>query len=397
MSYGSPSWRPWVLDAEASKPFFRAAIEAGINFFDTADVYSDGASEEVTGTWLSEFGVRDELVIATKVHFPMSDRPNMGGLSRKHIQQACENSLRRPLGVDTIDLYQIHRLDPNTPPEETLAALDYLVTSGKVRYIGASSMYAWELMKLLSISERNGWARFVSMQDHYNLLYREDEREMHPLCSREGIGLIPWSPMARGLLAGTRRSIGDGDTVRATTDGIDALLYTSTPTMTWLAPFVRWQRATGARWPKSRWRGFVPSPSSPRRSSVRRNWDRSTTQSPRLPSSYPMTTSWLSKKGTCRGLRPSSGLPLCVEPWLDDRPGALRDRLVEVVKSWRDWLAAEIGAAQPERSPEQIDEIVTTLVGISMSINQEIRLLADPGGPMRARSAMRHAAHLPLE
>lgn len=226
MSYGSPSWRPWVLDAEASKPFFRAAIEAGINFFDTANVYSNGVSEEVTGTWLSEFGVRDELVIATKVHFPVNDRPNMGGLSRKHIQQACEGSMRR-LGVDVIDLYQIHRLDPDTPPEETLAALDHLVTSGKVRYIGASSMYAWEFMKLLSISERNGWARFVSMQDHYNLLYREEEREMHPLCSREGIGVIPWSPMARGLLAGTRRSIGDGDTVRATTDGIDALLYTS--------------------------------------------------------------------------------------------------------------------------------------------------------------------------
>ncbi len=226
MSFGSSSWRPWVLDEAESMPFYARAIEAGINFFDTADIYSLGASEEITGRALKEYGSRDELVIATKVHFPMSDRPNMSGLSRKHIQQACEDSLRR-LGVDTIDLYQIHRLDFRTPPEEMLAALDHLVTSGKVRYLGASSMYAWEFMKLLSISERNGWARFVSMQDHYNLLSREEEREMHPLCLHEGVGVIPWSPLARGHLAGTRRSVGDGDTTRGKTDGIDQRLYAS--------------------------------------------------------------------------------------------------------------------------------------------------------------------------
>ncbi len=226
MSYGSPDWRPWVLDSDTAEPFFRNAVEAGINFFDTADVYSVGESEVVTGKWLAEFAKRDEVVIATKVFGPMGDGPNMGGLSRKHIQQACEASLRR-LGVDTIDLYQIHRLDARTPPEEVLVALDHLVTAGKVRYIGASSMYAWELMKLLSLSERNGWARFATMQDHYNLVYREEEREMHPLCSHEGIGVIPWSPLARGLLAGTRPNVGEGKTTRATTDGIDQLLYTS--------------------------------------------------------------------------------------------------------------------------------------------------------------------------
>lgn len=200
MSYGDPGWRPWVLDEAAAKPFFQKAIEAGINFFDTADMYSLGRSEEVTGRWLREFGKRDELVIATKVFFPMTSGPNMGGLSRKHIVQACEASLKR-LGIDAIDLYQIHRLDPATPFDETLAALDSLVQSGKVRYLGASSMYAWQLMKMLSVSERNGWARFVCMQDHYNLLYREEEREVLPLCASEGLGVIPWSPLARGRLA----------------------------------------------------------------------------------------------------------------------------------------------------------------------------------------------------
>jgi 1-deoxyxylulose-5-phosphate synthase len=224
MSYGTPEWRPWVLDGEASEPFFRKAIELGITFFDTADMYSLGVSEEVTGRWLQKYADLDEIVLATKVFFPMSDRPNMGGLSRKHIVQACEASLRR-LGVDTIDLYQIHRLDPSTPIDETLAALDHLVQSGKVRYIGASSMYAYQLMKALSLSERNGWARFVSMQDHYNLIYREEEREMLPLCEEEGLGVIPWSPLARGLLAGTRTSLGDDSTVRSATDGLDQLWY----------------------------------------------------------------------------------------------------------------------------------------------------------------------------
>jgi aryl-alcohol dehydrogenase-like predicted oxidoreductase len=224
MSYGTPKWRPWVHDADASAPFFKRAIEAGINFFDTADMYSHGVSEEVTGRWLREYGVLDEIVIATKVFFPINDRPNMGGLSRKHIQQACEDSLRR-LGVETIDLYQIHRLDPNTPMEEMLAALDQLVSQGKVRYIGASSTYAWQFQRLLSISERNGWARFVTMQNHYNLVYREEEREMIPLCEDEGIGVIPWSPLARGMLAGTRNKLGDDSTIRSSSDGLDQILY----------------------------------------------------------------------------------------------------------------------------------------------------------------------------
>jgi len=224
MSYGSPSWRPWVLDADAAAPFFRRAVEAGVNFFDTADMYSLGTSEEVTGRWLREYAVRDEVVIATKVFFPANDRPNMGGLSRKHIQQACEASLRR-LGVEAIDLYQIHRLDPNTPIEETLAALDQLVAQGKVRSIGASSTYAWELMKALAISERRGFARFATMQNHYNLVYREEEREMIPLCEAEGIAVIPWSPLARGLLAGTRQKLGDDSTTRSKSDGLDRILY----------------------------------------------------------------------------------------------------------------------------------------------------------------------------
>jgi len=220
MSYGDPAWRPWVLDEAAARPFFRRAIELGINFFDTSDMYSLGRSEEVTGKLLREFGRRQELVIATKVFFPMSDAPNMGGLSRKHILQGCEASLKR-LGVDAIDLYQIHRLDPRTPFEETLAALDHLVQAGKVRYLGASSMFAWQLMKSLSLSERHGWARYVCMQDHYNLLYREEEREMLPLCLAEGLGVIPWSPLARGRLARTV----DESTARDTSDEYTRKLY----------------------------------------------------------------------------------------------------------------------------------------------------------------------------
>ena len=219
MSYGSPRWRPWVLDAQQAMPFFRRAIEHGINFFDTADMYSRGESEQITGRALREYGRLEEIVIATKVRYPMSDGPNMSGLSRKHIVQGCEASLKR-LGVETIDLYQIHRFDPRTPVEETLSALDFLVHQGKVRYIGASSCYAWQLAQALSISEREGWARFVSMQNHYNLVYREEEREMIPLCLKEGIGVIPWSPLARGLLAGGRKSLTDNSsTVRAAGDG----------------------------------------------------------------------------------------------------------------------------------------------------------------------------------
>jgi len=227
MSYGDPKWRPWVLDERAAQPFFRRALDAGINFFDTADMYSLGVSEEVTGRALREMAALDEIVIATKVFFPMSDRPNMAGLSRKHIVQACEASLRR-LGIDTIDLYQIHRFqDPRfvdrTPIDEMLSALEHLVHQGKVRYIGASSGYAWQMARALSTSERNGWARFISMQNHYNLLYREEEREMIPLCLAEGIGIIPWSPLARGLLARAT----DHSTARDASDQYTRHLYDS--------------------------------------------------------------------------------------------------------------------------------------------------------------------------
>ena len=226
MSYGTSEWRPWVLDEEDARPFFRQAIESGINFFDTANMYSLGVSEEVTGRALREYGTRGELVIATKVFFPMGEGPNLGGLSRKHIVEACEASLGR-LGVEAIDLYQIHRWDPETPIEETLAALDHLVQSGKVRYIGASSGWAWQLAQALGVSDKNGSARFVSMQNHYNLIYREEEREMLPLCEAEGISAIPWSPLARGILAGTRTSLDDRQsTPRAEADTYAHALYT---------------------------------------------------------------------------------------------------------------------------------------------------------------------------
>ena len=220
MSYGSSAWRPWVLDEAEARPFFARALELGITFFDTADMYSLGVSEEVTGRALREMAALDEIVIATKVYFPMGDRPNMKGLGRKHIVQGCEASLRR-LGVETIDLYQVHRLDPAYPVEEMLGALDLLVRQGKVRYIGASSGPAWRLAQALSASERRGWARFVSMQNHYNLVYREEEREMIPLCLDEGLGVLPWSPLARGLLARPRSA----ETRRAGTDTIAARLY----------------------------------------------------------------------------------------------------------------------------------------------------------------------------
>jgi 1-deoxyxylulose-5-phosphate synthase len=225
MSYGDTKWRPWVLEEQAAMPFFRKAVEAGINFFDTADIYSLGASEEITGKALREYARPEQVVLATKVFGVMGDGPNMEGLSRKHIQQACEASLRR-LGVETIDLYQIHRHDPKTPIDETLSALDLLVRQGKVRYLGASSMAAWKFAQALSHSERNGWARFVTMQNHYNLIYREEEREMNPLCEAEGVGVIPWSPLARGLLAGTRKTPDDKTpTARAASDDFALKLY----------------------------------------------------------------------------------------------------------------------------------------------------------------------------
>ena len=221
MTYGSKKWREWVLDEQESRPFIQRALESGINFFDTADMYSLGASEEVLGRALKDFGpTRDRLVIATKVFNPMGDDPNQRGLSRKHIRHAIDDSLRR-LGTDYVDLYQIHRFDPHTPMEETLEALDEVVRAGKALYLGASSMFAWQFAQMLAISDANGWARFVTMQNHYNLLYREEEREMNPLCQSEGVGLIPWSPLARGLLAGSRKS----NTTRARTDDFATKLY----------------------------------------------------------------------------------------------------------------------------------------------------------------------------
>jgi len=224
MTYGSPKWRPWVMDEEASLPFFRQAIEAGINFFDTADVYSAGESERVTGKALKEFSKRHEVVIATKVNGPMGADANNRGLSRKHILDAIDRSLAR-LGVDYVDLYQIHRFDPATPVEETLEALHDVVRAGKARYIGASSMFAWQFMNMLATSRAHGWTAFVSMQPQYNLVYREEEREMLPLCADQRIGVIPWSPLARGFLAGGRRNPGEGNTERARSDEFAPRLY----------------------------------------------------------------------------------------------------------------------------------------------------------------------------
>ncbi len=224
MTYGDPKWRSWVLPEAESEPFFRQAVEAGINFFDTADVYSIGVSEEITGRMLKKFTKRSETVLATKVYNPMGSGPNRRGLSRKHIMAAVDASLKR-LGTDYIDLYQIHRYDPNTPVEETLEALNDVVRAGKALYIGASSMYAWQFMDALHRQKANGWARFVAMQNHYNLVYREEEREMLPLCRANGIGVIPWSPLARGFLAGNRLKQGWGDTERAKTDDIAQRMY----------------------------------------------------------------------------------------------------------------------------------------------------------------------------
>jgi aryl-alcohol dehydrogenase-like predicted oxidoreductase len=230
MTYGAKSWREWVLEEEAARPFVKAAVEAGINFFDTADVYSLGESERITGKLLHEFQPRrEELVIATKVFNPMSDSPNDRGLSRKHIMASIDASLKR-LGVDYVDLYQIHRFDKNTPIEETCEALNDVVKAGKALYLGASSMYAWQFQKMLNFQATNGLARFVTMQNHYNLVYREEEREMIPLCLDQKIGCIPWSPLARGFLTGSRKR-GDeqdhskGETLRARTDDFGHGLY----------------------------------------------------------------------------------------------------------------------------------------------------------------------------
>ena len=225
MTYGKPTERwPWALNEEQSRPFIRKALELGINFFDTADVYSSGASEEVVGSALKDFASRDQVVIATKVHGAMGTGPNDKGLSRKHIMDGIDASLKR-LGTDYVDLYQIHRWDYETPLEETLEALHDIVRAGKARYIGASSMFAWQFAQALYTADLHGWTRFVSMQPQYNLVYREEEREMLPLCQDEQIAVIPWSPLARGLLTG-KRTKGGGETERARTDAFGKSLYT---------------------------------------------------------------------------------------------------------------------------------------------------------------------------
>jgi aryl-alcohol dehydrogenase-like predicted oxidoreductase len=218
MTYGSKQWRPWVLEEEEARPFIRQALESGINYFDTADMYSVGKSEEVLGRALKDFaGGRDRVVVATKVYMQMSDDPNDRGLSRKHIMHSIDRSLRR-LGTDYVDLYQIHRFDASTPIDETLRALDDIVRAGKALYIGASAMYGWQFMKMLAASDRLGAARFSTMQNYYNVIYREEEREMLPLCRAEGIAVTPFSPLARGFVVGNRRKEDYGETVRAKTD-----------------------------------------------------------------------------------------------------------------------------------------------------------------------------------
>ena len=245
MTYGTPKWRPWVLEEVAARPLVRAAVDAGINFLDTADMYSAGMSEEVTGKFVREFCRRDEVVIATKVFFPVDlafqggnapgprfqPKPNSSGLSRKRIFHAIDASLRR-LGTDYVDLYQIHRFDAATPVEETMEALHDVVKSGRARYLGASSMFAWQFATLQHVAERHGWTKFISMQNHYNLVYREEEREMNAYCRATGVGLLPWSPLARGFLAGNRRpgeggsaDRSGGATSRAATDEIAQKFY----------------------------------------------------------------------------------------------------------------------------------------------------------------------------
>ena len=224
MTYGTPAWRPWILDEATSRPIIKRAVELGINFFDTANMYSRGGSEEVLGRALKDFARREEVVVATKVFYPVVEHPNGRGLSRKQILSAIDGSLTR-LGMDYVDLYQIHRYDEHTPIEETLEALHDVVRAGKALYIGASSMSAWQFANMLATQRLHGWTRFVSMQNHYNLVYREEEREMFPLCKAEGIGVIPWSPLARGFLAGNRKRGTKDATLREKHDGYGHSLY----------------------------------------------------------------------------------------------------------------------------------------------------------------------------
>jgi len=224
MGFGNDSDRPWVIDEDAAEPIVKAAVEGGVTFFDTADAYSGGASEVATGRLVPKFLSRDEVVIATKVFMPVSPGENGGGLSRKHILAGIDASLKR-LDMEYVDLYQIHRWDPRTPIEETMEALHDVVRSGKARYIGASSMFSWQFAKAQYTAQAHGWTKFVSMQNHYNLVYREEEREMIPLCLDQGVGCIPWSPLARGVLAGTRTRDGGRHTTRSSTDPFTDYLY----------------------------------------------------------------------------------------------------------------------------------------------------------------------------
>ena len=224
MGFGNSSERPWVIDEDAADPIVRSAVEGGVTFFDTADTYSGGASEKATGRLVPKYLTRDEAVIATKVFMPVTPGENGGGLGRKHILSGIDASLRR-LDMDYVDLYQIHRWDPRTPIEETMEALHDVVRSGKARYIGASSMFSWQFAKAQHTAEVHGWTKFVSMQNHYNLIYREEEREMIPLCLDQGVGCIPWSPLARGVLAGNRTRDGGRHTTRSSTDNFTDYLY----------------------------------------------------------------------------------------------------------------------------------------------------------------------------
>jgi aryl-alcohol dehydrogenase (NADP+) len=221
MTYGTPQWRDWVLPEDDSRPIIKRALELGIKFFDTADMYSLGVSEQVLGRAIRDYAQRKDVIIATKVYWPTGDGPNDRGLSRKHIMDSIDASLQR-LDTDSVDLYYIHRWDYETPIEETLQTLDDLVRVGKVRYLGASSMHAWQFMKALGVADQHGWSRFVVMQNHYNLVYREQEREMIPLCREEGVGVVPWSPLARGFLAGNRKPGERGVTTR---DASDQMAY----------------------------------------------------------------------------------------------------------------------------------------------------------------------------
>lgn len=233
MTYGSKEWREWILEEDEARPFFEKAAELGVNFFDTADMYSQGASEVVTGKHLkATFPQRSDYVLATKVYNPMGDGPNDRGLSRKHIMDGIDASLQR-LGHDYVDLYQIHRFDRNTPIEETMDALHDVVKAGKARYVGASSMWAWQLAMMQHAAEKNGWTKFISMQNHYNLIYREEEREMNPYCVETEVGLLPWSPLARGFLAGTRGPEWSGESMRSKTDDYARKIYPAGGEVRW--------------------------------------------------------------------------------------------------------------------------------------------------------------------